>query len=96
MFGMIKMEMRRKSYLPELTVIISTNDALGDKILIHFFSSCIIKMVKNQQGILKPIENRQNEIMIENTKASIVFTVLFPSEDKLQSFQKEIKKGGCF
>jgi len=96
MFGMIKMEMRKKSYLPELTVIISTNDAFGDKILIGFFYSTIMDRVKKQQGILKPIENEPNEIQLKSDKALLVFTVLFPNEDKLQSFQCEMQKGGCF
>lgn len=96
MFGMIKMEMRRKSCLPEVTLIMRTNDAFGDKILIRFFVSRIANKVEAQQCILKPIENEPNEIDMKAAKTTLVCTVLFPSEEKLQSFQREMQKGGRF
>ena len=94
MFGMIKMQMRRSSYFPEITLVFSTDDDLGDKILLGFFFGSIVGEIEKFNGILEPIKSEYEQI--EKAKATLICEILFKTEGDLQLFQEQMLKGGRF
>ena len=92
MFGMIKMQMRRSSYFPEITLVLSTDDEFGDKILLGFFMGSIVGEIEKFNGILEPIKSECKPML--KAKATLVCEIMFKSENDLQLFQEQMLKGG--